>query len=540
LTALLDVEDLRVAYGTRLVLDGIGLRVDPGEVVGLLGRTGSGKTTLLRAISGVTPFFGGRVLVHGQAASTLKRRALSRRLAVVPQMPLLPVGFTALQVALMGRTPHLGFFAQEGPVDYRRALQALAVVGAETLSGRLVDQLSGGERQKVALARCLAQDASILLLDEPTAHLDIAHQISIARLVRELAREEGLAVLAAMHDLNLAALYCDRLVLLDGGKVLADGDPEDVITTDNIARVYQAQVNILRTPGVPGPIVAPYAVGIRTESETEAGEFRSAPGPKGASVGGAPSPLPAVRRRPAGMIVIGELGGAIRILTRVPMPAFRDWGTGAAAFGLVGAALGLIAALPVVALGSRLPLLAAVLAVGVLALASGGLHLDGLADTFDALAAVNPEAGERALKDPRIGPAGASALILVLALDIACIAGLARSPVAAAWALVVAASGSRALAAVAAPWVPRGERGFGAWFAGQTPRWAALTAAVIPLAIAVAAGINGLISLAAGSLVGVATLVLFARRFEAVSGDGFGAAVELSFAAAVVAAVITT
>jgi adenosylcobinamide-GDP ribazoletransferase len=287
--------------------------------------------------------------------------------------------------------------------------------------------------------------------------------------------------------------------------------------------------------------VAPYAVGIGPDLSEENGELPSVGGARVAPVSPAPpSPVGAASRRPARMIVIGELGGAIRILTRVPMPAFRDWGTGAAAFGLVGAALGLVAALPVLALGGRLPLLAAVLAVGVLALASGGLHLDGLADTFDALAAVNPEAGERALKDPRIGPAGASALILVLALDIVCIAGLARAPAAAAWALVLAVSVSRGLAAVAAPWVPRAERGFGAWFTRKTPRWAALVAAVIPLVIAVAAGINGVISLAAASLIGVLTLVLFARRFGAVSGDAFGAAIELSFAAALVAAVVTS
>lgn len=536
--ALLDIQGLRVSYGPRLVLDGIDVRVEAGEVVGLLGRTGSGKSTMLRAISGVTPFSHGRVLLHGEATVTLGRRALSRQVAVVSQAPALPSGFTALQVAVMGRTPHLKFFTQEGPRDYQRALQALEAVGAETLRARLVDQLSGGERQKVALARCLAQDASILLLDEPTAHLDIAHQMSIARLVRQLARDAGLAVLAAMHDLSLAALYCDRLVLLNAGHVLADGTPDEVITTDNIARVYGAQVNILRIPGVPGPIVAPYALATRPAIPEDDGGLPATSGR--ATLAAEPSPPPRIIPRQPWVIAFRELGGALRILTRVPMPAFKDWGTGAAAFGLVGASLGLVAAIPVIVLGGRLPLLAAVLAVGVLALATGGLHLDGLADTFDALAAVNPEAGERALKDPRIGPAGASALILVLALDIVCIAGLAHSPVAATWALVVAASVSRGLAAIAAPWVPRAERGFGEWFARKTPRPAALAAAVIPVAIAVAAGTTGVIGLAAGSLIGLITLALFARRFGAVSGDAFGAAIELSFAAALVATAVTS
>lgn len=258
---MLDIAGLRVTYGERPALQGVDLRVAAGEVVGLVGPNGCGKTTLLKAITRVLPWAGGEVLLLGEPASKLSRRELSRRVAVVPQSPVLPVGYTALEVVLMGRTPHLGFLEQEGAEDYQRAREALRRVGALGLADRRVDELSGGERQNVVLARALAQDTPILLLDEPTANLDIGHQIAVAQLVGELARDRRLAVLAAIHDLTLAALYCDRVALMAAGTVIATGPPEQVLTTRNIALAYHAHVLILSEPSLPAPIIVPYGDG---------------------------------------------------------------------------------------------------------------------------------------------------------------------------------------------------------------------------------------------------------------------------------------
>ncbi len=275
---MLDIDGLRVSYGEHPVLMGVDLSVAAGEVVGLVGPNGCGKTTLLKAVTRVIPWLSGEVLVAGEPASSLSRRELSRRVAVVPQDPVLPVGYTALEVVLMGRTPHLGFLEQEGARDYHKAREALQRVGAIDLAERRVDELSSGERQSVVLARALAQEAPILLLDEPTANLDIGHQISTFRLIRELARPtsarprpearpEGsvepsrLAVLAAIHDLTLASLYCDRLALMAAGVIVAAGPPGEVLTAANIAQVYQASALILREPWLPAPIVIPYGDG---------------------------------------------------------------------------------------------------------------------------------------------------------------------------------------------------------------------------------------------------------------------------------------
>jgi len=265
---MLRITGLRVAYGEREVLTGVDLTVGTGEVVGLVGPNGCGKTTLLRAITRVVPWVSGEVVIDGPstgsgrggAVSALSTRELARLVAVVPQSAVLPVGYTAEEVVLMGRTPHLGFLAQEGPTDYRRAREALARVGAEDLASRRVDELSGGERQSVVLARALAQDAPLLLLDEPTANLDIGHQIRVARLVRELAKTEGLAVLAAVHDLTLASLYCDRLALMAGGRVVATGLPADVLNADNLRAAYGVDATILRVDRPATPIVLPLAI----------------------------------------------------------------------------------------------------------------------------------------------------------------------------------------------------------------------------------------------------------------------------------------
>lgn len=253
------VRELCVSYGAREVLRGVDLRVEPGEVVGLVGPNGCGKTTLLRAATRLAATSAGTVIVDGVPVERLSRRQLASSIAVVPQSPVLPTGYTALQIVLMGRTPRLSFLQQEGADDHRIAREALARVDAFELAQRPVDELSGGERQRVVLARALAQQAPVLLLDEPVANLDIGHQISVFQLLRELAERERLAVLVTIHELMLASLYCDRIELMSDGAIVAGGRPADVLTPERVAQAYGAKVIVLDAPGVPAPVVVPYA-----------------------------------------------------------------------------------------------------------------------------------------------------------------------------------------------------------------------------------------------------------------------------------------
>jgi iron complex transport system ATP-binding protein len=254
---MLTVHGLRVAYGEREILRGVVLEVAAGEVVGLVGPNGGGKTTLLKAITRSVPIKAGSVLIGGEDIAGLSAKEIARRAAVVPQTPVLPVGFLSREIVVMGRTPYLGFLEQESAVDYQKADAALASLGAEAVAYRRVEELSGGERQNVVLARALAQETPLLLLDEPTANLDIGHQVTISKLLRRLAGERGAGVLAALHDLTLASLYCDRLVLLAAGGVIAEGAPSDVLTRDNLRLAYGADVAVLRPEGLTGPIVLP-------------------------------------------------------------------------------------------------------------------------------------------------------------------------------------------------------------------------------------------------------------------------------------------
>jgi iron complex transport system ATP-binding protein len=257
---MLSVRGLHVSFGEREALRGVDLDLAAGEVLGLVGPNGGGKTTLLRAITRGVPAQSGEVRLEGTDAAGLRARDMARLVAVVPQNPSLPAGYLAREIVVMGRTPYLRFLEQEGAADYRKADAALATVGAQDLAFRRVDELSGGERQNVVLARALAQETPVLLLDEPTANLDIGHQVLIARLLRRLAREQGVAVLAALHDLTLASLYCDRLLLLAEGQVVAGGSPEEVLTAANLRLAYGADVTVLQVEGLPGPLVLPVVV----------------------------------------------------------------------------------------------------------------------------------------------------------------------------------------------------------------------------------------------------------------------------------------
>ena len=254
---MLRIEGLSVSYGSRQVLKDVSLEVQSGEILALIGPNGAGKSTLVRAVSGVIPVTGGVVRTNGTDLLALSPLERARRLAVVPQAVSLPPAFTAWETVLLGRTPYLNFLGQVSRSDEEIARAALAKVAALDLAERRVGELSGGEQQRVLLARALAQSTPILLMDEPTAHLDLQHQVAIMELIRQLAKQENLAILAALHDLNLAASYADRISLLVEGKIQASGRPAQVLTPEIISAAYHLPVSVISHPFTDTPLVLP-------------------------------------------------------------------------------------------------------------------------------------------------------------------------------------------------------------------------------------------------------------------------------------------
>lgn len=241
------------------MLDGVSLHVERGHIVGLLGPNGSGKTTLIRLLAGLLTPTAGEVFVDGQPIARVSRRDIARRLALVPQDTHSAFDFSVLDMVLMGRYPHLGTFALEGADDIAMARDALAATGTASLERRSFSTLSGGERQRVVIASALAQASDVLLLDEPTASLDLAYQIEIASLLRRLNRERGTTMVLSTHDLNLAAGLCDRIVMLKDGRVLADGPTRETLTPATIARAYGVDADVQFHPQAGHLTVTPLA-----------------------------------------------------------------------------------------------------------------------------------------------------------------------------------------------------------------------------------------------------------------------------------------
>jgi len=229
------------------VLRGIDLQLIPGELVALLGGNGSGKTTLLRLLSAALRADGGEVLVAGRPVGEWPRMALAQRVAVLPQHLELPEGFRVAELVAMGRAPHARRLFGSTAEDELAVERALDDADAVELADRYPHELSGGERQRVLVAMALAQEPQLLLLDEPTLHLDLAHQVALLQRLRRLHAQRELTVLAVLHDLNLAAAFAPRVVLLDGGRVAADGAPDDVLTPELIGRVFGVQMEPVRT-----------------------------------------------------------------------------------------------------------------------------------------------------------------------------------------------------------------------------------------------------------------------------------------------------
>ena len=270
---MLQAADVTFGYGETTVLREVSVDVPAGGFVGIIGPNGSGKTTLLRLLAGTRRPQRGRVLLDGVALATMPRAEVARRMAVVPQETHLAFDYTVLEVALMGRYPHLGAFEIEGPRDVDLARQALASTGTLPLESRMFNTLSGGEKQRVVIASAVAQIASfrqdgggqaagatssaILLLDEPTAALDLKYQLETAALVRDLHARHGLSVVMSTHDLNLAASLCDALVMLKDGCVVRRGAVDEVLNADSVRELYEVDADVVRHPSTGHLTVTP-------------------------------------------------------------------------------------------------------------------------------------------------------------------------------------------------------------------------------------------------------------------------------------------
>lgn len=240
----LEARSLSFAYGNRQVLTDVSFTLPAGEWLTVVGPNGAGKTTLIRIILGLLRPTQGTVHLDGQDMTRLSRRRIAQQMALLPQMAELPFGFTVREVVAMGRTPHLGRFRPLSDVDQSAIDRALHDTETSTLADRPVTELSGGEAQRVFLARAFAQQPKMLVLDEPTTNLDLFHERTLLDRVRT-RRENGCAVLAVLHDLNLAARYSDRVLVLSEGKVAATGGPVEVLTAERIKEIFRVQVTVM-------------------------------------------------------------------------------------------------------------------------------------------------------------------------------------------------------------------------------------------------------------------------------------------------------
>lgn len=244
-----------VSLGSVPVLDGVDFEVARGEFVGVVGPNGAGKTTMLRAITGSVPA-SGEIEIEGVAVARMARDERARSVALLPQRPEVPHDMRVVDYVMLGRAPHLGYFSMEGAGDLAAVENAISSLDLGDLSGRRLGELSGGELQRAVLARALAQASPVLLLDEPTAALDVGHAQQVLDLVDGIRRSCGLTVIASLHDLTLAAQFCDRLVMVAGGRVVAEGTARSVLTEPTIRAHYGAQVRIL-DDGAGGIVVIP-------------------------------------------------------------------------------------------------------------------------------------------------------------------------------------------------------------------------------------------------------------------------------------------
>jgi iron complex transport system ATP-binding protein len=248
MNTVIDTKNLSHSYGDLPVLKNLSLSIQKGDFFIIIGPNGSGKTTLMKVISGIEKYRKGRLEILGRPMRKYTRKTLARAIALVPQMVPVDFPFSVTELVLMGRSPHLGILGLEQEKDLEIARQAMAFTGVEGLAHRKVDQLSGGERQRVFIARAICQEPQIMLLDEPTASLDLAHQVRVMDLMERLKQEKGITVVMVSHDVNLAAMYGDRLLLLKEGQIVSMGLPEEVLTYKTLKEAYGCNLLVDKSP----------------------------------------------------------------------------------------------------------------------------------------------------------------------------------------------------------------------------------------------------------------------------------------------------
>ncbi|MCG6112226.1 MAG: ABC transporter ATP-binding protein [Paracoccus sp.] len=253
----LQVQDLTAGYGDRTIIEGLGIDLLPGRITAIVGANACGKSTLLRVMSRLLRPRGGQVTLDGAAIHGMPTRALARVLGLLPQSPIAPEGITVADLVGRGRHPHHGLMSRWGPADDHAVATALEVTRITDLADRTVDELSGGQRQRAWIAMALAQDTDLLLLDEPTTFLDVAHQIELLDLLCDLNARRGTTIVMVLHDLNLAARYADQLIVLRAGRVHAQGSPEAVLTEATIAQVFGLSARVMRDPVSGRPMMLP-------------------------------------------------------------------------------------------------------------------------------------------------------------------------------------------------------------------------------------------------------------------------------------------
>lgn len=245
---LVKIERLSGGYDKESIIKDISFNIEKGDFLGIIGPNGSGKSTLLRLLIRVLSPQAGEVLFEGRSIERIRLKELFRKVAVVPQDTLINFEFSAREIVLMGRIPHLARLSFETKRDMAIADEALAYTDVIHLAGKNINELSAGERQRVLIAKALAQEPALLYLDEPTSHLDIGHQIQIMELLRQLNEKNGVTIVIVLHDLNIASEYAKRLILLDEGRIFKEGTPADVLTYENIERVYKTVVVVRQNP----------------------------------------------------------------------------------------------------------------------------------------------------------------------------------------------------------------------------------------------------------------------------------------------------
>ncbi len=244
----LEIKNMYAGYDRKHVLKDINMKVNQGDFLGIIGPNGCGKSTLIRAITGVVDYIRGDILLDGISVREMRRKDIAKRAAVVPQNTFIGFPFTVWEVVLMGRNPYIGRFESLKEEDYELAHRAINITGIEKLKDRRVNTLSGGELQRVVIARAVAQDPELLLLDEATAHLDIGHKIEVMDMIKKMNREEDVTVVSVHHNLDIAARYCDRLILMDKGRIRTMGEPEKVLTPGHLRAVYGIEAEVHENP----------------------------------------------------------------------------------------------------------------------------------------------------------------------------------------------------------------------------------------------------------------------------------------------------